>query len=123
MWAANIDIQFVGEPSLVLNRYITRYITKPEKNRSEEIWKAIDENKSLGARLRVFARQNLISRETGSYEALDKILGHKCFYSSDAVQYLSTSMKKDRRRKLKSHHDLVLLAKKDARSTEIYCRN
>lgn len=42
----------------------------------------------------------MIQRETGSYEAIDKILDRPCFYSSDAVQYIATAMKKDRHRKL-----------------------
>jgi hypothetical protein len=39
VWAANKDIQYIGESRMVLNRYITTYVTKAEKNASEAIWK------------------------------------------------------------------------------------
>jgi hypothetical protein len=31
IWKANMDIQYIHEKSLVLNRYITCYVTKSEK--------------------------------------------------------------------------------------------
>lgn len=102
MWGANMDIQFVGERSSVLNRYITSYITKAEKNVTEDLWNAIDETLSLRSRLLTLSRRLLRNREVGQYEAIDKLLGHSCFYSSHEVKFLSTAPKEERKRKLKS---------------------
>jgi hypothetical protein len=47
LWEANIDIQFIAESSYALNRYITAYITKAEKNSTESIWQECSNHKTL----------------------------------------------------------------------------
>ena len=36
--AANLDIQFIGEFTMALDKYITVYITKPERNATQKLW-------------------------------------------------------------------------------------
>jgi hypothetical protein len=47
LWEANVDLQFIGENSYALNRYITAYITKSEKNATETIWNECSNHKTL----------------------------------------------------------------------------
>ncbi len=42
LWGANMDIQYFGENSLVLNRYISNYVTKIENQSTKEIWESKD---------------------------------------------------------------------------------
>lgn len=41
IWGANIDIQYIKESSTVLNRYITTYMTKSEKNFNDQMTKIL----------------------------------------------------------------------------------
>ena len=79
MWGANMDLQYIGEKSLVLNRYVTSYISKAEKSATEDTWRAIDENRSLASRLKSFALRSLTDREIGAYEASYRLLGNHLF--------------------------------------------
>jgi hypothetical protein len=112
--------KFVGETTSILNRYITSYITKAEKNATDELWEAMDHSLPLASRLRSFGRQNLKRREIGGYEAAAKILGHQYYFSSDAVQYVSTGMQQYRTRRIQSYADLEKL---DSNSKKVNFRN
>ncbi len=53
-WGANVDAQYIGEESLVLNRYITSYVTKHKSNAIEELWDSINKEKTLASQLKSF---------------------------------------------------------------------
>jgi hypothetical protein len=55
VWAANIDIQYIGESSMVLNRNITTFVTKAEKNASEGIWNELNRRTTLPATIKSYA--------------------------------------------------------------------
>lgn len=120
LWEANMDIQYVGENSLVLNRYITSYITKGEKSASDEIWESINENKSLAARLFKYARMNMQKRETGAYEAVANLLGYEFFTSSDTVKFVNTYPSHQRKRKVMKMSELK---EKEPDCVETCCHN
>ncbi|MCP4491608.1 MAG: AAA family ATPase [Gammaproteobacteria bacterium] len=105
-WQGNIDIQFCGESSLVLNRYITSYMTKSEKNATQQLFDSISQEKSLRSRLKSVGLRALNQRQTGAYEAAAKLMGTHFHGSSDAVHFLNAAMKQDRKRKLKDYKDL-----------------
>ena len=88
IWKANVDIQFVHEKSLVLNRYISSYITKFEKNETHSIWEICNKKKSLQGALKSFAIQSLKKREIGAFEISDKLLGHSLYCKSAAIKWL-----------------------------------
>ena len=84
-----MDIQYIQEHSLVLNRYISSYLTKSENQATEEIWQSINEKKTLQGKLKSFALKSFKSRELGAYECADKLLGHVLYRKSRNIQYLS----------------------------------
>ena len=53
--------------------HITNYITKGERNATNEIWEACNKTKSMRSQLKSFALRQLKSRERDVYEACDKI--------------------------------------------------
>ncbi len=93
MWKANMDIQFIHEKSMVLNRYITSYVTKTDKRSSELIWDDCNKNKTLHGALKSYALQHIKSRELGAFEAADKLLGHNAYGKSDVVKWLGNFFK------------------------------
>jgi hypothetical protein len=84
-----MDIQYIGENSLVLNRYISSYLTKCENQTTQEIWQSINEEKSIISKLKSYALKSFKQREIGAYECADKLLGHVLYKKSRAIQYLS----------------------------------
>ena len=98
LWEGNIDIQYVGETSMSLDRYITRYITKPETNATNQLWEECNQNKSLHSRIKSFSLKSFMSREIGIYEIIDKLLGFVMCEFSEKVEFLATDQSKDRRR-------------------------
>jgi len=50
-WNGNMDLQYVGEKTAVLNYYITKYTTKSEKSHAVDIFDNINSTKSLASRL------------------------------------------------------------------------
>ena len=120
MWQANMDLQYIGENSLVLNRYVTSYISKAEKSATEDTWRAIDENRSLASRLKSFALRSLTDREIGAYEASDRLLGNHLYEKSATVQYLGVGYASQRRRRFLSCDELQQLA---PHSSDIYYPN
>lgn len=84
-----MDIQYIQENSLVLNRYISSYVTKCENQSTKEIWESINNNKTLQGKLKSFALKSFKSRELGAIECADKLLGHELFRKSRIISYLS----------------------------------
>ena len=101
IWKANMDIQYVGEKSMVLNRYITTYVTKAEKNLTQSLWDSCNKNNSLQGSLKSFALSSFRNREVGAIEVAHKLLGYSLYESSDSVKWLSAHMKESRNRRIK----------------------
>ena len=78
-WEGNMDIQYIGENSAVLNWYCTKYTTKPEKSHSVQVFDDIISTKSLASRLWNVALRSLSYRERGALEAADTLLGTPLF--------------------------------------------
>ena len=75
-WEGNMDIQFIGEKSAILNWYCTNYTTKAEKShRFDDITSTL----SLASRLWNVALRSLSHRECGALEAADTLLGIRLF--------------------------------------------
>lgn len=49
-WNGNIDIQYVGEKTAILNYYVTKYTTKSEKTHATDMFNDINSTKSLRSR-------------------------------------------------------------------------
>ena len=75
VWEGNMDIQFIGEKSAILNWYITKYTTKAEKSHSTAAFVEVTSTKSLASRLWNVALRSLSNRECGAMEVSDTLLG------------------------------------------------
>lgn len=72
-WQANVDVQYVGEISEILNSYITSYVTKRDKGQMEDLWDVIDEMaRSKHSKLKSLGNKMLQGQEVGIYEAYMK---------------------------------------------------
>lgn len=120
LWEANMDIQFIGENTMALDKYITGYITKPEKNATTELWADCQKNASLRAQLKSYALKCFKSREAGIYEVFDKLLGFEMCDFSTKVTWINTFAKEKRRKSLLPKH---LLENADPNSTNIFRNN
>ena len=41
LWKANIDLQYIGESSLDIARYVTGYVTKAERSKMQDLWQEV----------------------------------------------------------------------------------
>jgi hypothetical protein len=51
VWKGNMDIQFIPEKSMILNRYISNYVTKAEKNATQDLWEDCNKSRTLHSAL------------------------------------------------------------------------
>ena len=123
LWKANIDIQFVSESSLALAHYVSGYVTKAERSNMQDIWREIQDSKSIYSKLYKFGMKALSSRECGLYEAADLLLGDHLTEKSEAIQFVNVSMPHKRNRRLKSHAALTELSKSDPDSEDLFESN
>ena len=47
LWKANIDLQYIGESSLAIARYVTGYMTKAERSNMQDIWQEVSSHASI----------------------------------------------------------------------------
>jgi hypothetical protein len=93
-WGANVDVQFVGEVSAILNKYITSYVCKAEKCSGDAILSSLmNENRSVPSALQSAALRSLSTRQVGACEASLHVRGMSMHGSSDAVKYLHVAQK------------------------------
>ena len=85
IWCGNHDLQYMLSQSIALDKYITSYITKAERNNSEELWDECNKNKTLKGALKSFGLKSLKERQMGVYEVADKLLGTFKFYLHDLL--------------------------------------
>ena len=79
LWKANMDLQYIGECSLVIAQYVTGYVSKAERSNMQDLWQEVSSHSSLYSKLWSFGVRSLRSRECGMYEASDLLLGdHLC---------------------------------------------
>lgn len=98
-WNGNMDIQFVGEKTTILNWYITKYTTKSEKCHIGEMFNDINSTKSFASRLFSLGIRLLNSRECGALEACDTLLGIP-LYGTDpetTIRWLDVNMTRTKR--------------------------
>ena len=119
LWQANMDIQFTAESSLTLAHYVTGYVTKAEKSNMQEVWQEVNSNSSIYSKLWSFGVWSLHSRECGLYEASDLLLGDHLTEKSVTVKWVDASMPHKRKRRLKTHKQLVEVEKMNPASTDI----
>ncbi len=114
-WEANTDIQYIGEESMALDRYISSYITKKEKNATHKIYEDCNKSSSLKSKLYKHAMQTFKSRECGIYEAFDKLYGAKMCEFSHQVYWLNTNMYNKRTRRLKDRNEILKMNEEDTK--------
>ena len=119
LWKANMDIQFTAESSLTLAHYVTGYVTKAEKSNMQDVWQEVNANSSIYSKLWSFGIRSLRSRECGLYEASDLLLGDHLTEKSVTVKWIDVAMPHKRKRRLKSHTQLVEMEKNIPSSTDI----
>ncbi|XP_065892428.1 uncharacterized protein [Dysidea avara] len=104
-WQGNMDIQFIGENSSVLNWYCTKYCTKPEKSHALQEFDDINKStKSITSKLWNFAMKSISHRECGALEACDTLLGIPLFVTdpNTTIRWVDVNMVRSRRLKEKS---------------------
>ena len=116
-WEGNMDIQYIGENSAILNWYCTKYSTKAEKSHSVQIFDDITSTKSLASRLWNVALRSLSHRECGALEAADTLLGIPLFSTdkNTTIRWIDVNMV--RSRKLKDRATIEAL---DGESSDIF---
>ena len=98
-WEGNMDIQYIGDNSAVLNWYCTKYTTKLEKSHSVQVFDDITSTKSLASRLWNVALRSLLYRECGALEAADILLGTLLFStdSNTTIRWVDVNMVRSRK--------------------------
>ena len=99
VWQGNMDIQYIGEKSAILNWYITKYTTKAEKGHSNASYAELISTKSLSSRLWNVALRSLSNRECGALEVSDALLGIQ-LYETDretVFKWIDINMVRNRR--------------------------
>ena len=109
-WEGNMDIQYIGEKSSILNWYITKYTTKAEKSHAKTAFTELTSNKSVASRLWNIALRSLSHRECGALEASDTLLGIHLYGTdpSTVIRWVDVNMVRSRR--VKEHHVISALS-------------
>ena len=109
-WEGNMDLQFIGEKSTILNLYITKYTTKAEKSCGIAEFSELTSTKSLASHLWNIALRSISHHECGALEASDTLLGIP-LYGTDSktvVRWVDVNMV--RSRKVKEYSEVTKLA-------------
>ena len=120
LWKANIDLQYIGESSLAIARYVTGYVTKAERSNMQDLWQEVSSHDSIYSKLWSFGIRSLCSRECGLYEASDLLLGDPLCGKSQTIKWMDVSMPHNRKRRLKDHSKLVKIREIDPDSISIF---
>jgi ATP-dependent DNA helicase PIF1 len=116
---ANVDVQYIGESSWSLAKYVTSYITKAEKVEMEQLWGELTD-KSLSSRLWTIGLKALTHRQCGAYEATDRLLGTRLYGKSANIRFCNTHEPHQRNRLLKTYAQLQEMHKTNPDSESIY---
>jgi hypothetical protein len=109
--------QFIGEKSMVINRYVTGYVSKKEHGVLDDVWEAIEKHKSSIGNYISLGMRMLRYREMGAPEASMKALGLPFCGFSDEIMYLPTATAEHRRRVLVDVDEAKKREKQDKKST------
>jgi hypothetical protein len=109
-------VQYIGEESMILNRYVT----KAEKTETEGIWGNLDQSRSVFSKYKSAGLQLIGKRDTGGYEAADKLLGNHQYGSSDYVLWVGADMPTFRSHRLLPLKELDTL---DEQSTDMFYKS
>ena len=118
LWKANIDLQYIGESSLAIARYVTGYVTKAERSNMQDLWPS---HASIYSKLWSFGIRSLRSSECGLYEASDLLLGDHLCGKSQTVKSVDVSMPQKRR--LRDHSKQVEMRDMSPDSTDNFENN
>ena len=116
---ANVDVQYIGESSWSLGKYVTSYVTKAEKVELQDLWQELS-NRSLSSRLWSLGMKALTHRSCGAYEAADRLLSTHLYGKSDSIRFINTNEPSVRNRNLKPYKDLLALKESCPESSDIY---
>ena len=104
VWQGNMDIQYIGEKSSVLNWYITKYTTKAEQSHSTTAFSDLTSNKSLASKLWNIALRSLSNCECGALEAADTLLGVPLYGTDPSTVFRWVDINMIRSRRVKENH-------------------
>ena len=116
---ANVDVQYIGESSWSLAKYVTSYVTKAEKVELQDVWQEMS-NKSLGSRLWTLGLKALTNRSVGAYEASDRLLGKRLYGKSATIRFINTNEPSNRNRNLKPYKQLLEIQELNPDSNDLY---
>ena len=99
VWNGNMDIQYIGEKSTILNWYITKYTTKAEKGHTNAGFTELTSTKSLASLLWNVALRSISNRECGALEVCDTLLGLPLYEtdSSTVFRWVDVNILRSRR--------------------------
>jgi hypothetical protein len=120
LWGGNVDVQYVGESTSAVARYIVGYVTKAEKTQLQDFWEQVDKNQTLAKQLAGLFFRKMTMRECGIAEACDKLSGQDLYRKSRDTKYINARLPSRRRRMLKPFTELQKL---DQNSTDKYANN
>ncbi|XP_028132186.2 uncharacterized protein LOC114327696 [Diabrotica virgifera virgifera] len=105
-WCGNMDIQFIGEASEVLQQYILKYALKSEKSNTGDFREFL-QNRSAASNLWSLGMQALSNRECGALEAADTLLQLPLFETDrqTVIRWVDVSMNRARKVKTKQQLD------------------
>ena len=106
VWEGNMDIQFIGEKSAILNWYITKYTTKAEKSHSNAAFAEVTSTKSLASRLWNVALRSLSNRECGAMEVSDTLLGISLYETDPETVFRWADVNMVRSRKVRNFQEI-----------------
>ena len=104
VWQGNMDIQYIGEKSAILNWYITKYTTKAEKGHCNAAYAELTSTKSLSSRLWNVALRSLSNRECGALEVSDALLGIQLYETDRETVFRWVDVNIIRSRRVKDFH-------------------
>lgn len=88
-----MDIQYIGDASYLLLKYVTGYVGKHDKGPTQPVWRTLGEvrHEEMHSKLYTYIAQSLRNREIGLPEAVDHLLYHSpCKFSTgDTPVYLN----------------------------------
>ena len=91
---------------MVLNRYVTTYVTKAEKSAAASTWDSINKNLTIHGQLKSFGLQSFKNRQIGAIESTHKLLQYEHCNMSIKVQWYDVRCKSDRKRRLKEKKEI-----------------
>ncbi|XP_044005441.1 uncharacterized protein LOC122850347 [Aphidius gifuensis] len=117
VWEGNMDIQYVGEITSSIVFYITKYITKHERSKTQAMVNDINSTVPLLKRLWNFAFRSLNNREIGALEAADTLLGVSLSGTDNNTTIKWLNVRQIRGRKVKPYEEIK---KMEEESTDIF---